>query len=166
MNKVKVLILDKERIQRKLQRMAYEIWEQNSKETEITLIGIAGTGAVVARNLAKILGEISPLKVELLIFKINKRHPAATEVQLEHDLQGKILVLVDDVANSGKTLLYALKPLLTMDLKKVMITVLVERKHKAFPVSPDIVGHSVATTLQDRIEVETEDDEIVAAYLQ
>jgi pyrimidine operon attenuation protein/uracil phosphoribosyltransferase len=166
MNKTKVLILDKERIHRKLQRMAYEIWEENSNEHEITLIGIDGTGAVLARNLSKLLQDISPLKVELLTFKINKRNPAETSINLEQDVKGKTLILVDDVANSGKTLLYALKPLLTIDLKKVMIAVLVERKHKAFPVSPDIVGHSVATTLQERIEVETDQDEIVAAYLQ
>ena len=166
MNKTKVLILDKERIHRKLQRMAYEIWEENSNEHEITLIGIDGTGAVLARNLSKLLQDISPLKVELLTFKINKRNPAETSINLEQDVKGKTLILVDDVANSGKTLLYALKPLLTIDLKKVMIAVLVERKHKAFPVSPDIVGHSVATTLQERIEVETNQDEIVAAYLQ
>jgi len=166
MNKTKVLILDKERIHRKLQRMAYEIWEENSNEHEITLIGIDGTGAVLARNLSKLLQDISPLKVELLTFKINKRNPAETSINLEQDVKGKTLILVDDVANSGKTLLYALKPLLSIDLKKVMIAVLVERKHKAFPVSPDIVGHSVATTLQERIEVETDQDEIVAAYLQ
>lgn len=75
------------------------------------------------------------------------------------------MVLVDDVTNSGRTLLYAMRPLLDFNLKKIMIAVLVDRKHKSFPVSPDIVGHSIATTLQEHIEVECKGEEIMAAYL-
>ncbi len=165
MAKQKVLILNKERIDRKLQRMAYQLWEQNSNEDGITMIGIDGSGLAVARNLADILTSISPLKVEVMSLKMNKRKPLAKEIVLDADLSDKSVVLVDDVANSGKTLLYALKPILNFDVRKIIIAVLVERKHKSYPVSPDIIGHSVATTLKEHIEVETRDDIITGAYL-
>jgi pyrimidine operon attenuation protein/uracil phosphoribosyltransferase len=166
MEKERILILDKERIDRKLQRMAYQLWEYNSNEQAVTLVGIEGSGIAVAKNLADRLKVISPLNVEVIAIKMNKKHPLKNEINIEEDLNGKSVVLVDDVANSGKTLLYALKPLLVFELKKILITVLVDRKHKAFPISPDIVGHTVATTLQEHIEVEHTNNDITAAYLQ
>jgi pyrimidine operon attenuation protein/uracil phosphoribosyltransferase len=166
MEKQRILILDKERINWKLQRMAYEIWEHNSNESSVTLIGIEGSGATVANNLAERLRNISPLAVDVINLKMNKKEPSSGEIKMNKNISDKSVILVDDVANSGRTLLYSLRPLLSADLKKVMIVVLVERKHKAFPISPDIVGYSVATTLQERIVVETKDNEIEAAYLE
>lgn len=162
----KQLILDKERIDSKLQRMAYQVWEHNSHEESVTLVGIFGGGTSVAENLAERLRRISGLKVDVVMIKMNKRAPLAEAIELKEDLTGRSVVLVDDVANSGKTLLYALRPLLNYELKKIMIAVLVDRKHKAYPISPDIVGHSIATTIQEHILVETDNNEIKAAYLQ
>lgn len=166
MKKQRVLILDKERIDRKLERMAYEVWEHNSKEEAVTLIAIEGSGKAVAHSLANRLKKISPLKVDVLSLKLNKKKPLAEEIKFDQDITGRSVILVDDVANSGKTLLYALSPMLKFELKKIQIAVLVDRKHKSFPISPDIVGHSVATTLQEHIEVETDGNNITAAYLQ
>ena len=145
--------------------MAYEIWEHNTKEEEVTIIGIEGSGAAVARELAKRLEEISKLKVDLVTIRLNKKQPLADPVTLDKDLNGKAIVLVDDVANSGKTLLYGLKATMDYEPKRILLAVLVDRKHKSFPVSADIVGHSVATTIQDHIEVICEKGEIEAAYL-
>lgn len=165
MDKNKVLILDKEQIDSKLQRMAYEVWEHNSNETAVTLIGVETTGMTVAQNLANRIRKISPLQVDVLSVKMNKRKPLADKIVIDADLTGKSVVLVDDVSNSGKTLLYALRPVLDYDTKKILVAVLVERKHKAFPLSPDIVGHTVSTTIQEHIEVEAENGEITGAYL-
>ena len=82
MSKQKILILDKERINRKLQRMAYEIWEHNSNETHITLLGVQGSGLAVANNLAARLGKISPLKVEVVTISLNKKNPLAKKIGL------------------------------------------------------------------------------------
>lgn len=166
MEKQRILILDKERIAWKLQRMAYEVWEHNSNEENITFVGIQGSGLALAKSLAKKLEEISPLKVDVISIKLNKKQPLKDSISIDQDLSKRSIVLVDDVANSGKTLLYALKPLLDFEVKKIMVAVLVDRKHKSYPVSPDIVGHSIATTLHEHIEVETSGDEITAAYLQ
>ncbi len=146
--------------------MAYEIWERNSDEKEITLIGIEGGGQIVAENLSAILKKISPLKVKNTSLGINKKKPLNNAIDFNEDLNGKSVILVDDVVNSGKTIFYSLTTILTYDLKKMMVAVLVDRKHKNFPIASDIVGHSIATTVQDHIEVETEGKEILAAYLE
>jgi len=165
MNKKSVLILDQERISHKLRRMAYELWERNSDEDEIILIGIENGGKIVADNLTSILREISPLNVKCVSININKKKPLNYVLDFSENLSGKTVILVDDVINSGKTITYSLHAILSYDLKRVMIAVLVDRKHKSFPISSDIVGHTVATTLQDHIEVETDGNTVVAVYL-
>ncbi len=166
MKKKQVLILDQERISYKLRRMAYEIWERNSDEKEIVLIGIEKGGKILADNLSAILKEISPLKIKTLSLNINKKNPINHAVEIEQNLNGKTVVLCDDVINSGKTVIYSLHSLLSYDLKKMMVAVLVDRKHKSFPISSDIVGHTVATTIQDHIEVETKGKKITGVYLE
>jgi pyrimidine operon attenuation protein / uracil phosphoribosyltransferase len=164
--KKRVLILDKEHISFKLRRMAYEIWEHNSDEKEIILVGIDGGGKTLAHNLTTLLKKISPLKVKNIPLSINKKNPAKSPIELKEDLTGCSVILVDDVVNSGKTIMYSLNAILSYDLKKLMVAVLVDRKHKSFPIASDIVGHTIATTLQEHIEVETEGNEIIAAYLE
>ena len=166
MEKDRVLILDKERIDYKLRRMAFEIWEHNSNETAITLVGIEKGGRIVAENLANMIREVSPLQVELVPININKKNPLNYAIDFDTDLTKKAVILVDDVINSGKTMIYSLQALLCYDMKKLMVAVLVDRKHKSFPIASDIVGHSVSTTLQDHIEVETEGDSILSVYLE
>jgi pyrimidine operon attenuation protein/uracil phosphoribosyltransferase len=166
MEQERILILDRQQINRKLQRMAYEIWEHNSNEQGIVLIGIESGGVAVAQNLAARLEKISPLKVEQRSLKLNKKQPLKDAIQVTADLSGKAVVLADDVANSGKTLLYALKPLLDQEPSKIMVAVLVDRKHKSFPITPDIVGHSISTTLQEHILVECHADGSMEAFLE
>lgn len=165
MNQERILILDEQQIGRTLKRMAFQIWEHNSKADTVTFIGVEKAGAAVARNLSRIFEEISGIPAPVLPLKVNKKRPLEDNLQIEEALTGKSIVLVDDVANSGKTLLYALKPVLEYEPRQVLIAVLVDRKHKAFPISPDIVGHTVSTTIQDHIEVRHEDDRLTAAYL-
>ncbi len=166
MKKKRVVILDKPRIDSKLRRMAYEIWERNAEENEVTIIGIEKGGKTVADHLGKLLQEISPLTVTVLAVTINKKNPLNHALDFEDNLNGKSIVIVDDVANSGKTIMYSLHALLSYDLKKVMVAVLVDRSHKSFPIASDIVGLSLATTLQEHIEVEIKNGEITSVYLQ
>lgn len=166
MKKKKVEILDSERVAHKLRRMAYEIWEHNSDEQELTLVGIENGGRVIADNLAALLREISPIKVQVLPMLINKKKPLNHASDIEENLTGRSVVLVDDVANSGKTMAYSLPALLAYDLKKIMVAVLIDRKHKSFPIASDIVGLSVATTVQEHIEVEVADGKVTSVYLQ
>lgn len=166
MKKKRVLILDKERIDHKLRRMAYEIWERNSDETELTFIGIESGGKAVADNLSAIVKKISPLKVYNHSLKVNKKNPLNHALELKENLTGRTIILVDDVANSGRTIIYSMQALLQYDLKKIMVAVLIDREHKSFPIASDIIGHSIATTLQEHIEVEIEGKQITAVYLE
>lgn len=161
----RVPLLDDLRIRRKLLRMAWQIWEHNSNEKTITLIGISGNGAVIAEMLAEHLRTISPLQVSILRVDMDKAAPMSAPITVDAPIHDRSLVLVDDVANSGRTLLYALRPLMEAGPEKILIAVLLERKHKSFPVAPDIIGQSVATTLQDHIHVRILENRI-EAYLE
>lgn len=161
----RIPILDSAHVARKLLRMAWQIWEHNSSQQAITLIGISHNGVHLAEKLGKHLMDISPLRVSILRLDMNKRLPMESEPVLSNTIVDSSLVLVDDVANSGRTLLYALKPLMETAPEKILIAVLVDRKHKSFPISPDIIGQRVATTLQENILVTIEGDNI-AAYLE
>ncbi len=160
------MILNEEQIGKKLKRMAYQIWENNCEETEVELVGITGGGIVIAQALAVLLSEISPLKVHLSTLYLNKKKPLSEPIKIERSFDGKSVVLVDDVTNSGKTLLYSLQPILAMEPKRLSIAVLVDREHKSFPVVPTIIGYSIATTIQDMIFVNYEGDRLTSAHLE
>lgn len=165
----KIPILTAAQIEQKLKRMAYEIWEKNSEEKEIILIGIEDVGAAVAAKIADFLRAVSPLKLQTATLSINKKKPLSENIVLSGpggSLSGKTVVLIDDVANSGKTLLYAIKPLLDHEPARIIIAVLVDRKHKNYPITPDIIGHSVSTTLQEHIIVNFNDGKLTGAHLE
>ena len=158
--------MTKDLIQKKLERIAYEIYEHNSDGNEIILAGIWDRGVIIAHKIAAILEKISPLKTHIIELRLDKQHPKEVVISESIDFNGKVVVVVDDVANSGRTMLYALKPLLEFLPKKIQTAVLVDRKHKSFPLSVDFVGYSLATTLQDMVLVEMNGDEIVSAYFE
>jgi pyrimidine operon attenuation protein / uracil phosphoribosyltransferase len=166
MEATKNYILDKAVAAKKLKRMAYEILENNINEEHIILAGIRDSGSVVARCIRKILSEISAVKTELITITLDKHLPKDVKLSEKPDFNGKVVIVIDDVANSGKTLLYALKPFLEYQPKKIQTLILVERSHKTFPVHPDYVGLSIATTLQEHIYVEVNDEEVLGAYLK
>jgi pyrimidine operon attenuation protein/uracil phosphoribosyltransferase len=158
-------VLDKEAIGRKLRRIALEIAEQNIDESSLLIAGIAGNGAVVAQCLVNELSKLSSLRTESVTIQLNKKDPMEVSFDRNVDLENKVIILVDDVADTGRTMLYALKPFLNAHPKKIQTMVLVERSHKLFPVQTDYVGLSITTTLQEHIAVETEGDSIKAAWL-
>jgi len=163
----KISILSAAQIEQKLRRMAYEIWEKNNEEKEIHIIGIEETGAAVASKISEILKEISPLEIRFSTLTIEKKAPLSKAIEISGaDYNNKTVVLVDDVTNSGKTLLYALKPVMDLEPARIQVAVLVDRKHKDFPVTPDIIGHSVATTIQENIIVSYENGKFTGAHLE
>ena len=158
-------ILNKEEVRRKLRRLAYEIAERNFGETTICLAGIREQGYYLAKLLLEELKNISSLKTELIVVSLDKRNPGEITIEPIPDFNGKNILLIDDVASSGKTMLYALKPFLQFHPKKIETLALVERTHKQFPVKVDYVGLSVATTMEEHIFVEVVDGEITGAYM-
>ena len=160
-------ILDQSVAEKKLRRMALEILENNADEKEIIIVGIEESGSVVARHIQEIIAELSPdIETDFLSIKLDKRTPKKIELSGQTDFNGKVIIVVDDVANSGKTLLYALKPFLDFQPRKIQTLVLVERSHNSFPVRPDYVGISISTTLQEHIFVEVNEKRVLGAYLE
>jgi pyrimidine operon attenuation protein/uracil phosphoribosyltransferase len=162
---IKNCVLDQEAINRKMRRMALEIAEQNSGEPDLVIAGIQGNGAVVARYLVRELEGIGGFNIHSLLIRINKKDPLDVSLEEHADLENKTIILVDDVADSGRTMLYALKPFLSAHPRKIQTLVLVERSHKLFPVQTDYTGLSITTTLQEHITVETDGDTITGAWL-
>ncbi len=164
----KVQILNSEEIQQKTRRIAYQIVEDNYDESELILIGIKPNGFEYAEQLKIEIEAIDGIKVILLELSLNKSKPLEQEIKLvlgKKSLDNKTVIVIDDVANTGKTLYYALKPVMEFSPKKVQAAVLVDRQHKLFPVSPDFVGLSLSTTMQEHIMVEFNGKGKGTAYL-
>ncbi|MDP4258817.1 MAG: phosphoribosyltransferase family protein [Bacteroidota bacterium] len=161
-------ILTEQVAEKKMRRMAYEILENNSGVRELILAGVRESGSVIARNIRRLLEEIAGpgLAIELITITLDKREPKEVTLSRNPEIDDKVVIVVDDVANSGKTLLYAMKPFLESHPRKIEALVLVERSHKAFPVQPDYTGLSLATTLQEHIYVEVEGERVKGAWLE
>lgn len=155
-------ILTHEQVKQIVKRMAYQIYENNFDEKELILAGISGRGETLANMLCEELGEISRLKLHKITITINKENPSESTTLLSSEipLKDKKAIIVDDVLNTGRTLIYALLPFLKGNATKIQTAVLVDRNHKTFPVSADFIGTSLSTTLQEHITVEIEKKKI------
>jgi pyrimidine operon attenuation protein/uracil phosphoribosyltransferase len=155
----KTCILTADQIERKLQRMAREILEVHAHEAEIALVGIAGQGVAVAERLGRIVRSIAPeVQVQHLTLTLHKPAPETVPAVFSGPtdlVQGRSAVVVDDVLNSGRTLLYAVRSVLDAGAAQITAAVLVDRIHRRFPVRADICGLSLSTTLKEHIEVQT-----------
>ena len=158
------IILNDQQIKDKIRRIAYQIYESNTKEKEIILAGIRQNGYVLAERIATVLSSISPIEVtlcEVLIDKKNPRNSIDTSLDSK-DYRNKSLILVDDVLNSGTTLIYAARHFLDVPLKRFKTVVLVNRNHKKYPIKADFKGISLSTSMQEHIYVEFQTNDSVA----
>lgn len=149
----------------KIRRMAFEIIENNREEKTLILAGILDNGMVLARQIKTFLELNSTISVQLIEIAMNKQNPLDCQIAEASFVKDQVVVVIDDVINSGKTFLYALIPLLNEMPRKIQTLTLVERSYKTFPVHADYVGVSLSTTLQDHIYVEVLGDKVMGAYL-
>ena len=149
------IILNHEEIEHKIKRIAYQIYETFVNDETIVLAGIANNGYVLAEKIAKAVHQISSIKVLLCEVYIDKQNPNSTITTSlsKEDYANKGLVLVDDVLNSGTTLVYGVKHFLDVPLTKFKTAVLVDRNHKKYPVKADFKGISLSTSLQEHVQV-------------
>lgn len=150
-----VLILNKTQVQNKINRIAHQILEDNFEEQEIILVGVVARGYRLALRLEAVLKEICDIKITLVEINLNKESSkleSSINVPIE-SCQNKVIVLVDDVLNSGRTLAYGLGVFLNIPLKKLRSVVLVNRSHKNFPVATDFVGLELSTVLKEHVSV-------------
>lgn len=151
------LLLNALQIQQRIDRLAYQIYEDNFDQQSIFLAGIANSGLTVARRIAQSLSRICTLDVKLIEIHVDKENPTQIKLipeQKREELKNKVVIVVDDVLNSGKTLIYSLRPFLDADILKIRTVLLVDRDHKRYPVEADFVGITLSTTLQDHIRVD------------
>lgn len=162
-------LLDQKQIKQKIKRLAIEILEQNFGAPEIILAGINNNGSGFAKMLHRHLSQLTDNKITLTQIKLSPANPLEQDVQIGiplEELNYKVIIIVDDVANTGRTIFYAIKPLLEVIPSKIQVAVLVDRKHKSFPIKVDYVGVSLFTTLQDNIDVQIKGRGEKAVYLK
>ena len=154
------LILDKNQTLQKIKRIAFEIYENNYKETELVLAGIFEKGYLFAELLKKELENISKIKVSLVKITLDKNSRTQSQINLDvniDSLKNKTVIVTDDVINTGRAITYSLQPFLNLELKKLQTAVIVDRHHQLFPIAADYIGYSLATTIKEHIEVNFEE---------
>ncbi|WP_289644491.1 phosphoribosyltransferase family protein [Maribacter aestuarii] len=152
-------ILSHQQIQHKIERIAYQIYEANVSQKEIIIAGIEGGGINFAKKIVAVLKKITEAEIILCKVHMDKNNPLESGVTTsipEADYKNKSVVLVDDVLNSGTTLIYGVQHFLKTPLKQLKTAVLVNRNHKKYPVKADFKGISLSTSLQEHVNVRFE----------
>ena len=160
-------ILTNSQIKRKIKRISLQIIESNIEEKEVVLAGIEQNGFLLAKELNKMITEFSNLNIKLCSLKIDKKNPLnniSTSLN-SSEYKNKSIVVVDDVLNSGSTLMYAVKHFLDTELRQLKTAVLVDRNHKKFPIKADFKGVSLSTSIQNHVKVQFEKNSIEAFLL-
>lgn len=160
------MILSKTIAAKKLRRMAMQVAERNHDRQALVLIGIKENGIVIAEKLASYLKEVFTGSLTIVALSLDKKKPAGIQLSESININETTVILIDDVANSGRTMLYALKPLLEQYPASIQTLALVERTHKLFPIAMDYVGHSVSTRTDEMIVVQVANGEVEGAFIQ
>lgn len=163
------LILNAEQIHQKIRRIAFQIYENNFEETALILAGISGEGYVLAEALARELRTIAPFAVDLIQLSLDKSQTAQPLVRQDQsaiDFTDKVIVVVDDVLYTGRTLAFSLQPFLTVPIRKLQVAVLIDRNHPRYPVAADYKGYELSTTLTEHVDVVLSDQNRTGVYLK
>ena len=149
------LIMNSKRINDCAHRISYQIVESSMNKEEIVLIGIKNNGFIFAKKIHEFLKKITDQKIELLSFEINKKNPHESNTLKNqfNNINNSSVILIDDVLNTGKTLMYSIKFLLNYKINQLKTAVLIDRNHKDFPVKADFKGLSLSTTMNEHVEV-------------
>tara|TARA_B100001559_G_scaffold9993_1_gene8760 strand:- start:154 stop:651 length:498 start_codon:yes stop_codon:yes gene_type:complete len=157
-------ILDYQSIKKKIRRISLQILESNIDQDEIIIAGIDLNGFIIAKKISQEISKISEINIKLCKVKIDKKNPLndiSTSLNFE-DYQNKSLVVIDDVLNSGATLMYSVKYFLNTKIKSLKTAVLVDRNHKKYPIKADFKGLSLSTSIQSKVEVVIDEKKIEA----
>ncbi|MCU0340591.1 MAG: phosphoribosyltransferase [Spirosomaceae bacterium] len=160
-------ILSADQTLQKIRRIAFEIYERNFDCEGVVLAGIVGEGYELAKQLHVHLAEIAQWNVALMKIDLDKTNPHSQPIEFDvkkENLAGQVVVVIDDVLNTGRTLAYSLSPFLGASVKRVQVAVMVNRAHHSYPISADYVGYALSTTLNEHVTVKLTGDE-VGVYL-
>lgn len=162
-----LIILNQTEINNKIRRIALQILETNSNEDEVILAGISNKGFIMAEQLQDVIKSYSDIKTTLCKVSIDKKNVHNTiETSIGVDkYQNKSVVIIDDVLNSGTTLIYAVKHFLEVPLSKLKTAVLINRNHKKYPIKADFKGLSLSTSINEHVEVSFDDKNTKAVLI-
>jgi pyrimidine operon attenuation protein/uracil phosphoribosyltransferase len=167
---VRRVLLDEEQVRRTLSRIAHEIIERNDELDAVALVGIHTRGVPLAHRLRRLVEERSGVELELgqldITFHRDDVHvragsaprrpqPLVRDTKLDFELEGRTVILVDDVLYTGRTIRAAIDALIEYGRPaRVQLAVLADRGHRELPIRPDYVGKNLPTSRADRIQVE------------
>ena len=146
-NKIK----DSKDIISSIKRIAYQVYEANLEEEYLIIVGIGKRGSLLSEMLGNEIILMSDLKLEYVNLSIDKEKPfnnIQSNIPLEN-LENKSIVIVDDVLNTGSTLIYAVSFFLQIPVKRIKTAVMVNRNHKKFPIKADFKGISLSTSVNE-----------------
>ena len=165
--KEKSQILDKLAIKKALTRIAHEIIEKNKNIDNLAIIGIRNRGAYLAERLASYIKDIEgsdipvgTLDITLYRDDLTKvgEQPVVHETEVDFDVDGKTIVLVDDVLFTGRTIRCAFDELMDFGRpKSIQLAVLIDRGHRELPIRPDYVGKNMPSSRHEEIQVQLEE---------
>jgi len=161
--KEKAKVLDQEALQRSLLRIAHEIVEKNKGTKGLCLVGIRNRGAYLAQRLADCIEKIEREKIAVGILDITlyrddltlvATSPVVSKTEIDFDITGKNLVLVDDVLYTGRTVRAALDALIDFGRpRSIQLAVLIDRGHRELPIRADYAGKNIPTAQNETVEV-------------
>lgn len=152
-------VLDHDQIVSRIRRIAWQIYERHASLDEVVIAGIDRRGFLLAQKISEVLRNISPLEVHLLKLLLDKKDPLNSKPRLEPDSVdpvGKSIVVIDDVLNTGSTLIYGVRYFLNFRVAGIGTAVLVDRNHKNYPVKADYKGLSLSTSTKEHVDVNIE----------
>ncbi len=161
-------VLDGPALLQKIRRISFQIFENNFEEKEIIIAGIVGQGFALAEMICRHMHEISSIQATAVAIQLNKEVPYESPVKFDTDLtvlENKVIIVVDDVLNTGRTFSYSLAPFLSIPVKKLQVAVLVDRNYRKFPIAADYIGYELSTTLAEHVEVIISDPQKCGVYL-
>lgn len=163
------LILNAEQIRQKIRRIAFQIYENNFEEPALLLAGISGEGYVLAQALVRELQTIAPFSVDLIQLDLDKAQKSQPPVRPDRVMSAytdTVVIVVDDVLYTGRTLAFSLQPFLSVPVRKLQVAVLIDRNHPRYPVAADYKGYELSTTLTEHVDVVLSDKKRMGVYLR
>ncbi len=161
------VILNARQITQKIHRIAYQLYEEHQDEKTLVIAGVKGNGFIFAKEINDFFKTICNIQTQLLEVDVDKASPFKNPIQCnDTGIENQALILVDDVLNSGSTLIASVHYFIKKPMKKINTVVLIDRNHRSFPIAADFVGMSLATTLQEHIEVRSENGSLHEVILK